>query len=108
MKGLGWCEVVFNPCVFGAVRRKGMRLLCSPVRVPALENRYRWVEETGRFSCRLVVGGGYWPHVSLSAGDAPTGPAAEYADGLLEAWAREIAKSAEHLKQSGSWEWDRN
>ena len=80
----------FNPCEYGAEYRKETGLLCSPGWKLALDARCRWVPESGRFSCGHTDDEGCRPHVTLGAGGAPTGPAAEYADGLVEAWALEI------------------
>ena len=91
----GWKEVVWECCMHGAEYCKPTTLLCCPEWQPDLERRCRWDNSTGRYTCGHTDKRGPRPHTTLGGDGLPTHLAAEYADGLVEAWALEVARYAE-------------
>ena len=93
---LGWTDVIFDVCMHGAEYKKGTRLRCSPGWVPLLAAKCVWLEDRQQYSCGHTASTGKHPHVVLSEG-MPTHQAAEYCDGLVEAWALQIVDRADSL-----------
>ena len=88
----GWPSEQWESCMFGAPWRKPTRLLCSPGWRPKLSRGCTWDPQRGSYSCGHTAKEGPNPHVLLGGGGFPTHVAAEYADGLVEEWALELAR----------------
>ena len=93
----GWVLRHFNTCMLGARLATPTALLCSPGSAPSLWKTCVYNASTGLLSCghtaRVVLS----THLRLGD-DYPTAKAAEYCDGLVEAWATDIAIHADFLK----------
>ena len=81
----GWTETRFSPCMYGADYPKYTKLLCWR-RCPKSMGRLCVRQpSTGEFSCGH---GPSRPHCVLEGRRCSA--AAEYADGVVEAWARDV------------------
>eukprot|EP00972_Heterocapsa_arctica_P004706 697745-Heterocapsa_arctica.AAC.1 len=66
---------------------KPTRLRCWPRALPSLGKRCAWLSSQQEFSCGHSR---TWPHETLGFGGLDTAVAAEYSDGVVEAWARDL------------------
>ena len=82
-------DVVFSPCMFGSNIRKPTRVRCwnwNPVGLAK-----KCVLKNGVFTCGRTRDD---PRVALEFGSRSTASAAAYEEGVCQAWAAEVAKTA--------------
>jgi hypothetical protein len=98
MKLAGWRDTTFSPCCYGAESAKPTRLRCWGWLPASLARRCSYSRALDAFTCGRTSSR---PHVRLGFGAASTSAAAEYAPGVVTAWARDLQALDARVRAGG-------